>query len=258
MKKNIYLIILTVVTVFCIIFGSCYHIIGWGVKFINKFLPIVNSKNVVEWTETDSGDIQLDAFTAVSVDANVMSLTIRSGEQTAISYSYSNNLEPQFEVKDDTLVITQKNAKYKHFSKNKCSVTLTVPSDISYSKIDIDLAVGDIDIKDLSGEDLRVSANVGDLDLTNLSFNKIELETNVSDVDIENCFFDRLDVDANVGDIDVESTEDLSDYSIDLSAGIGAVTVNDKSHRREFSQNGTSGKSITIETDTGDIDLDYK
>lgn len=255
MKKNIYLIILAVVTVFCIIFGSCYHIVGWGVKFVNKFLPFVSSEKIVEWSETDSGDIQLDDFTAVSVDASVMGLTIRPGEHTAISYRCTSNLEPHYEVKNNTLFITQKTVK--HFGKNKCSVTLTVPSDISYSKIDIDLAVGDIDIKDLNGEDLRVNANVGDLDLTNLCFNKIELETNVSDVDIENCLFDQLDVDANVGDIDVESTEDLSDYSIDLSTSIGAVTVNDKSHRREFSQNGTSGKSITIETDTGDIDLGY-
>lgn len=256
MKKNIYLIMLTVVTVLCIIFGSCYHIVGWGVKIINKFLPFVSGETNMERSETDSGDIQLDDFTAVSVDASVMSLTIRPGERASISYRCTSNLEPHYEVKDDTLIITQKTVK--HFGKNECSVTLTVPSDISYSKIDIHLAVGDMEIKDLNGEFLRLDANVDDLDLTNLCFNKIELETNVSDVDIENCLFDQLNVEANVGDIDVESTEDLSDYSIDLSTSIGAVTINGRSHRREFSQNGTSGRSITIETDTGDIDLDYK
>lgn len=33
MKKNVYLIILTLVTVICIIGGTCYHLVGWGVPF---------------------------------------------------------------------------------------------------------------------------------------------------------------------------------------------------------------------------------
>lgn len=256
MNKNLYLIILTIVTAVCILFGSCYHLTKWGIGFASKFLPFISFEEADNWSYTDSDDIQLDAFSAISVDASVMKLTVRPGEKTSLSYRCTKNLEPHWEVEDGTLFITQKAVKAT--GKNECSVTLTVPSDTVYSKIDIDLSVGDIDIKDLNGEHLRVNANVGDLDLANLSFSKIELDTNVSDVDVDNCQFDRLNIDANVGDVDVESAEDLSDYSIDLNTNIGSVSVNGQHHRREFSQKGTSGKSITIDTDAGDIDLSYK
>lgn len=260
MNKQIYLIILTVVTVVCILFGSCYHIIGWGASFVRRFLPIIQDEAIGSWnatelTESENTSINLEDFTAISVDASVMSLTIRPGARASVTWRCSKKLEPRCEVKDGTLFIKQD--KIKRFGNNKCSVTLTVPSDVSYREIGIDVSVGDIEIENLEGERLVIDANVGDIDLTNLSFADIDLDSNVSDVDIENCRFDRLKAESNVGDIDVESTEDLSDYTINLDTSIGSVSCNDRSYRRSFSQTGTSGKSITINTNTGDIDLDW-
>lgn len=258
MNKQLYLIILTVVTVVCILFGSCYHIIGWGASFVRKFLPILQDETIGSWEisdSTESDNFQLDDFNSISVDASVMSLTIHPGERASVTYRCSKNLEPHFEVKDGILYIKQE--KISRFGNKKCNVTLTVPSGVSYCEIGIDVAVGDIEIENLEGERLGIDANVGDIDLTNLSFADIELDSNVSDVDIENCRFDQLKAESNVGDIDVESTEDLSDYTINLDTSIGSVSCNNRSYRRSYTQKGTSGKSITIDTNTGDIDLEY-
>lgn len=43
MKKNIYLTILTIVTVLCIIGGTCYHVIGWGVSLQSALYLFSNS-----------------------------------------------------------------------------------------------------------------------------------------------------------------------------------------------------------------------
>ena len=38
MKKNIYLSIITLVTIICIIAGTCYHLLGFGVKIFPNII----------------------------------------------------------------------------------------------------------------------------------------------------------------------------------------------------------------------------
>ena len=51
MKKNVYLIILTLVTVICIIGGTCYHLVGWGVSFLSH-LPFASFYSDSDDTES--------------------------------------------------------------------------------------------------------------------------------------------------------------------------------------------------------------
>ena len=69
--------------------------------------------------------------------------------------------------------------------------------------------------------------------------------------------FSNLDVNADVGDVYVESSEDLSNYAIDLSAGAGSVSVNNQDHRRSYAQSGTNGCTVTIQSNVGDVALDF-
>lgn len=64
MKKNVYLIILTLVTVICIIGGTCYHLVGWGVSFLSH-LPFASFYSDSDDTES-SGTITLDRHSLTS------------------------------------------------------------------------------------------------------------------------------------------------------------------------------------------------
>ena len=112
MKKNIYLTILTIVTVLCIIGGTCYHVIGWGVSLAEHFVPFFKSQQEETSTKQSSADnTKLDAFSNISVDVKVMDLTLTKGSDFSISYSASEKLVPEYDVDDGTLVLTQKGLK---------------------------------------------------------------------------------------------------------------------------------------------------
>ena len=84
MKKNVYLIILTLVTVICIIGGTCYHLVGWGVSFLSH-LPFASFYSDSDDTESSgttlsTGTVLLPSFNTVKIDSKVMNLSIEKGE----------------------------------------------------------------------------------------------------------------------------------------------------------------------------------
>ena len=279
MKKNVYLTVLTVVTVLCIIAGSCYHIIGWGTSLSDGWgIPIfsLNGEKEDAGSMISRQDQPLDNFTSIDADVHVMSLTLKPGKAASISYKCNARLEPKYEVENDTLYITQ-NSVNNIFGNKKCSVTLTLPADVYYDALTLLADVGDLNIDSIKGKSLHLDADVGDINLDSCEFESLELIADVGDINIEQADVNTLDISADVGDvdikdsnfmqltvensvgnIDVESNTDLSDYNIDMETSIGDVKVNGADHKRSFSQDGTDrGKSVNLTNDTGDIDLKY-
>ena len=279
MKRNVYLTILTVVTVICIIVGSTVHIVGFGLDLVSNLFQAWDwdweadadndvdvsggsvsagaaNSNGCTTTRLDATD--LDSFSGISIDAAVMDLTISPGETYQISWScQQRKVVPSYEIKDGVLTLSQSGSNLWRGSNNSCHVRLTVPADTLFGSITGDVNVGDINFSQLSIQNLDLTANVGDFDLENCALGNVSIRANVGDVSIDHSSFSNLDVNADVGDVYVESSEDLSNYAIDLSAGAGSVSVNNQGHRRSYAQSGTNGCTVTIRSNVGDVQLDF-
>lgn len=256
MKKNAYLITLVIITVCCVIAGSCWHIFKWGFSFMESFVPFVFSESDKERPGSlSSKGTQLDEFTSISADVSIMDIDIVSGDEYSISYSAHEKLVPKFEVKNSCLEITQ-NPK-KLWGNKTCSVTITVPEELS--GVYLDMSVGDIDITGITASSLEIDTSVGDLDISDCKFGDADVDASTGDIDFLNTVFDRLEIDASVGDVQVDAAENLSDYKIELDTGIGDVEVNGRDYKDCFYQNAAEDgrKSLTVDTSTGDIELNY-
>ena len=281
MKKNIYLIILTLVTVICIIGGTCYHLVGWGVSFLSH-LPFASFYSDSDDTESSgttlsTGTVLLPSFNTVKIDSKVMNLSIEKGDDYSIQCDTTEKLNPKYEIKDNTLIVSQKQKiKVHNFMKNpKCSVHITIPEDTTLELINIDGATGDISLSNLDVTTLKIDNSVGDVKMDNCKIasigidtstgdvklndceaNEIDVDTSVGDTVIKDNIFEKLYVDGSVGDVKVSSSKDLSDYAYDLDTSIGDVSINGVSHKKEYQQKGTGGK-ITVDNSTGDISITY-
>lgn len=281
MKKNVYLIILTIVTVICIIGGTCYHLVGWGVSFLNH-LPFASFYSDSDDTESSgttlsTGTVSLPSFNTVKIDSKVMNLSIEKGDDYSIQCDADEKLNPKYEIKDNTLIVSQKQKiKVHNFMKNlKCSVHITIPEDTALELINIDGATGDISLSNLDVTTLKIDNSVGDVKMDNCKIasigidtstgdvklndceaNEIDVDTSVGDTVIKDNIFEKLYVDGSVGDVKVSSSKDLSDYAYDLDTSIGDVSINGVSHKKEYQQKGTGGK-ITVDNSTGDISITY-
>lgn len=281
MKKNVYLIILTLVTVICIIGGTCYHLVGWGVSFLSH-LPFASFYSDSDDTESSgttlsTDTVSLPSFNTVKIDSKVMNLSIEKGDDYSIQCDSTEKLNPKYEIKDNTLIVSQKQKIKIHNFMNtqKCSVHITIPEDTTLELINVDGATGDINLSNLDVTTLKIDNSVGDVKMDNCKIasigidtstgdvklndceaNEIDVDTSVGDTVIKDNIFEKLYVDGSVGDVKVSSSKDLSDYAYDLDTSIGDVSINGVSHKKEYQQKGTGGK-ITVDNSTGDISITY-
>ena len=272
MKKNRFVIILTVITIFCVIGGTFYHMSSfwhwWG----------DNDFNIVR--NGTSGSMDLEAFTSIDVDAYVMDLTISEGDNYFIEYEYTEGLEPVYKVDKGVLKITQNKYKRTFFwgiNTNNCKLNITVPSKTKLQDLKLQIDVGDMDIDSIISEKCNVEMNTGDCNITKCSFTRSTIDTDtgnisvdnselgttevssdVGDINLENCTFRDLDADSDVGNIRVDAAQDLSDYRMELKTDIGDVRINDRKEKRDYYESGNNQGKITAQTDVGDIILDYQ
>lgn len=281
MKKNVYLIILTLITIICIVGGTCYHLVGWGVSFLSH-LPFASFYSDSDDTESSgttlsTDTVSLPSFNTVKIDSKVMNLSIEKGDDYSIQCDSTEKLNPKYEIKDNTLIVSQKQKIKIHNFMNtqKCSVHITIPEDTTLELINIDGATGDINLSNLDVTTLKIDNSVGDVKMDNCKIASIDIDTSTGDVKLNGCeaneidvdtsvgdtvikdnIFEKLYVDGSVGDVKVSSSKDLSGYAYDLDTSIGDVSINGVSHKKEYQQKGTSGK-ITVDNSTGDISITY-
>lgn len=242
MKKNVLLIILGVITVGCIIYGSAKHLRGFKSIFRDGGIHI--SFDDYDESEKDSSsgkfeiDEKLEKFSSIRINAAVMGLTIEEGTGFNIDAFYTKDyLKPEINIKNGGLEIVQHGKKNGFNNGNQnCRVVITVPGGTDLNDVDIDTNVGDVKIREL---------NIG----------KIDINLNVGEIDVNNVDFDSLDCDTNVGEISINPVSKLDDYDISASTDVGSVRVEGRSYKRSYNSRGNGKKRIKADTNVGEIKI---
>lgn len=259
MKKTLYLTVLTIVTVICIIAGSCYHIIGWGTNFIHS-IPFI-SFNSDNYNDSEHGSSQkteeVGEFQKLDIQTNVMDVTIGTGTTYSISYNCTNSLIPIYEVKDGTLTITQKGSHTWSWGNNHCDMKITVPADAKLDQCKITSKVGDIDVSNLHAGTFTTNASVGDVDITDSELTNGDVSSSTGDINMKGITFDTMTITSSVGDVNFQSNSNLADYEMDLGTSVGDVEVNNRDQGKNYSNNGSSNNELTINASTGDVNVEY-
>ena len=234
MKKTILFVVLGIITVCCIIYGTSKHL-GFG----NPVTAHFDDGEKYERSGKREINEVLESFSEIKMRANIMSLTIEEGPEFRIDGSFSKeSLRPQVSVKNGHLQISQHSPQRGFVSGSQhCKVVITIPSGTHLSNIDINASVGDIRLRDLSANNIDIDLNVGEIDVRKVQFNSIECDN-------------------NVGEISIEPAADLSEYTMSLSTDVGEVRVDGKSYRRSYnSRAADTSKKIKADTNVGEINI---
>ncbi|WP_022931101.1 DUF4097 family beta strand repeat-containing protein [Treponema bryantii] len=250
MKKTVLLIILCVITVFCIIIGTIRNV-GRGFNLFNNSVislgedePEVNFK--WHWHSDNDGNKEsnfsinqsLDKFSAIRIDGSVMEIRVEEGDKFYFDSTFTRDwLRPNVSVENDTLVIKQGRQKngFKG-GNNNCRIVITLPSGTKLSDIVID-------------------SNVGDIKLRNLFAERIDIQTNVGEVSVRDVSFDKLEVNSNVGEISIAPVYSIDEYSISASTDVGEVRVDGKKYKRNYNSSGSTGKRIKLSANVGEVNI---
>ena len=247
MKKTIFLVVLCVITVFCIVFGTARHMHG---NFKLSNIPSIHFGDD-DYEDDEYADDKHDAsekkgvisevladFSSIRIHSAVMEVKIEDGEQFKIEGNYTRDwLKPNYSVKNGQLEITQHKKKNGFTGgNNNCRIVITMPSNTKLSDVDIDSNVGDIRLRKFAADNIDIDVNVGEVSVRDVAFNKIEVNT-------------------NVGEVTVDPDDKLDDYDISLSADVGEVRVDGRGFKRSYNQRGKGNKKIKIDTNVGEINV---
>lgn len=233
MKKNIYLIIITIITVVCIIAGSLYHIGGFALDLFDNLIPRSDKSLGNVCTE----ELSVDEFSNLVFDTTISNINVKTGDSYMISYKCNKRLVPKIKSFGDTLTISQSNrANYKRNTTSE--ITVTIPEGAALNKLSFDTGIGDLYVTDCSFTTCDVDGGTG-----NLSF--------------ENCAFDEMDIDGGTGNITVTSSQSLDGYMMDLDSGTGDITINGNDYDDEYEVNEHAKKHLIIDSGLGDIVVKY-
>ncbi|MDE6220986.1 MAG: DUF4097 domain-containing protein [Lachnospiraceae bacterium] len=262
MKRSVWITVITIITVCCVIGGTFYHIFRYGAGFFGH-------------GATENTSLELEAFDAINVDANLMNVTITAGNQFYLSCVYSDELEPVYEVKSGTLTIKQRVYSRVGVNNAECSLSLTVPAQKVLDSINVHTALGNIELEGISASECELLSNMGNCTLRKCSFDKSDLKTNLGEISVRDtglgkaevdndmgeinldaCTFGDLSITASMGGVKVDAAQALDGYDMELEADLGSVHVNNRDEGTKYHQSGSDGE-LEIDTNMGSIRLTY-
>lgn len=204
----------------------------------------------IQYTQEEIKE-DLDLFSSIQVDLSVSDLIINSTNEAKASISYTDfstdkkkvhqtiitNTEGLLTIKDKRL-----STKFNVNSPPKSQMILNIPSNLTIADLSLNINVGNVTITNQLIENADLKSDVGDITLLNVASNDIKI----------NC---------NVGNVKIDSQESQDNFSYNLNADVGHITINGQSSSSLSNslslENDTAKSHLQISTSIGDIDINF-
>jgi hypothetical protein len=179
-------------------------------------------------------------------------LNIKTGEAVKVD---TKNDKIETTIEGGKIIIAEK-GRHLFDSYNDRDVTLYLPEDISYDKIYISGGAGNINIESLSTSNLEMSLGVGSSEIKNLDAKNAKISTGIGDTKIDDFETEDAKISAGIGEVSVSLKSKAEDYRIEVSKGIGSITLNDTSLSDGII--GSGSKKLDISGGIGSVKITTK
>lgn len=229
-------------------------------------------------------DLVLDEIKTYDITTEIKSLDIRfNGADFKIEYgdkfSVESNLA-KLEVNENngTLVLTElTKVKFNNSNLyNDAILTIYVPEGTVFESITLHTGAGRLTVDTLSAENIDFKLGAGDVSFGSLfaskyanveggagritisggALNDFDLEMGVGELNLTSALSGDCDLEMGVGAANITLIGNKDDYKLDISKGLGAITV-DGQGVTDFGSSGNGTNEIEISGGVGSIDLNF-
>ena len=210
---------------------------------------------------SDKLSLTLDYGTILFVvDPNVSDITLQFDGFRTRYLTYSK--------KDGTAEFSYHIPKYYALPDTYSAVlTITAPENILH-KVDIDLAMGDVDLGTLSVEELDLELAMGDVIANSLTVKDADFDLAMGDCHIDYLSAPEFDAELAMGDCTIGMLSGAQDVSISVITGDTDLTLEGSASDYFLVTNGLKGTSIqdsnantsrkiSLDSVTGDLSISY-
>ena len=184
-----------------------------------------------------------------------------------------NNKEITAEKDNNKIIIKEKG----HFRSKKSEVIITIPRDMILNDAIIDTGAGKINIENLKAENFSLDIGAGSVQINNLVVTKncdidggagnvvisngsiynLDMDLGVGKTTITSILTGENEIDTGVGKLELNLIGSQNDYTLDISKGIGSISLDGKDLKDE-EKVGTGSSLVKIDGGVGSIEIKMK
>lgn len=249
-------------------------ILSGGHALLSAFGLIKSNNNqITEDLKVISSEVKEVA--TLKIELACTNLEIKTGNSFKVE---TNNPKITFEEQNGSVKIEEKNSNW--FSKNNVSSNLIiyVPEDMmDIDETKIEAGAGKINIEKLNTQSLYLELGAGDVHIENVMITQeTKIDGGVGKTELKSCEINNLkadlgmgqfvfsgkltgksEIDSGVGAINIELMDNKKNYTVDVSKGLGNVTLDGQKIEMDKVY-GTSENYLDIDGGVGEIKIDFK
>ncbi len=253
--KTAILLIATIITILCVLYGAMVHIGGFAAKSI---IGYITGEEKIEFGEgfKDSKSSELsEDVRVIKLHVNAAEVDIKKGASNTITISSSmEKYGPEYKFEDGVLTVKQSDISSVGMPgkglNNKVVITLSnKPEEISGV-----LELGDMDIEGITADSIDLVLNLGDMEIDDVTVTDITLVNKLGDIKVNGCDFKNAVMDNKLGDVKLNLTGNISDYRYKLGVDMGEIKIGSEKFGREYSTD-SGDKMLKVNCNMGDIKI---
>lgn len=222
----------------------------------------INEKHpIVERKEINSGE-----FHGIKMNVEVGDIQMLPSQDNQLHIHTSGNLNLEYydlnQREEEGIFIFELKKKgfFKIFLKQWIKIKVELPLD--YEKVEVKVASGDIELKDIQADELICTSASGDINFSGSMLKNVQMKTGSGSFELIDSEMESLEVVCGSGDVDIE---ECSINEIEIKVGSG--NVNCQANAEEIKCKTGSGDveieaeqqcDVLVGTGSGDIDIKMK
>lgn len=250
---------------------AIFIIVGIFVGAAELVFDIVGiSNNILDEAETYSLSADIDEL---DIEISSADFTVKSGD----AFSVESNIDG-LTVKEEngTLVIEEYHSFLNLGSSEGRMLTLVIPTTAVFERVEISAGAGRFTVEALTAEELSIEFGAGEAKIENLTATKkadieggagrveinggsltdLRLEMGVGSLYIKSQLVGKSELELGVGSTDVDLIGSKDGYTIDVSRGLGRVTLDGEAYGSD-SVVGSGASKVYVEGGIGAVNLKF-
>jgi len=201
-----------------------------------SILTVVVREHDKDEVIVDSGRLSRELRRRLTVNQSGNRLTIRNNERQA------------------------RNVRGLNLAGNN-QLVIHIPRDMVFTRADMSVGVGTLEVEHLSAVELSVDVGVGEAVFRSFNARYAMVECGVGRVELNGSVEEHISFNNGIGETVFRSTGRKSDHDLSLSSGIGAITVDGSSQGGLGSStriNSGADIKIIVENGIGSVDITFQ
>ena len=249
-------------------------VLGGGYILLNALGLIKNNQE----TLTDNLKIiasGIEEISTLKIELSCTNLEIKVGDSFKVE---TNNTKITFSNNNGRIEIKEENNSWLNRKNYVSNLIIYIPEDnFILDEATIQTGAGKINIEKLLAQNLYLKLGAGEVQIQNLfAINEAKVDGGVGKTELKSCEINNLkanlgvgefifsgnltgknEIDSGVGDVNINLNGEKEDYTIEVSKGLGSVTLNGQ--KIESDKTVGNGKNLLdIDGGIGEIKINFR